>query len=409
MIETLFVGIDVGKTVNTVRLLDPYGSTLKLFTVPNDKPGAEKLRDSLKDTLLHADFDSVTIGMESTSIYADHLALFLRNDDFLRKWNVKVHILNAKQTANFRKAYISLPKTDNIDTLVIADFLRFGRITKEVIFDEKCIALRNLTRARFQAAQNLSREKARFLDTLFYKFSNLDTSKVFSNTFGATSLAVITEFMSTDDINNTPLDELTAFIREKGKNHFADPEEVAKALQAAARGSYRLGKVANNSINQLLSVRVAAIRAIEQQIDNLDSAIADYMVLFPNTLTSVPGIGFVYSAGIIAEIGDINRFPNHAALAKYSGLVWRKHQSSSYEAENTPMVVSGNKYLRYYLIEAANKVRMHDTTFKRYYHLKYAEVTKHKHKRALALTARKLVRLVYSLLNTSRLYTEPTE
>ena len=319
MIETLFVGIDVGKTFNTVRLLDPYGTTLKLFTVPNDKPGAEKLRDSLKDTLLHADFDSVTIGMESTSVYADHLALFLRN--------VRVHILNAKQTANFRKAYIDLPKTDNIDTLVIADFLRFGRVSKEIILDEKCIALRNLTRARFQAAQNLSREKARFLDTLFYKFSNLDASKVFSNTFGATSLAVITEFMPTDDINNAPLDELTAFIREKGKNHFADPEEVAKALQAAARGSYRLGKVANNSINQLLSVRVAAIRAIEQQIDNLDSAIADYMVLFPNTLTSVPGIGFVYSAGIIAEIGDINRFPNHAALAKYSGLVWRKHQS----------------------------------------------------------------------------------
>ena len=389
--------------------MDSYGSSLKLFTVTNDLPGSEKLRDDIRETLLHADFDSVTIGMESTSIYADHLAVFLRNDDFLRKWNAKVHILNAKQTANFKKSYIDLPKTDNIDTLIIADFLRFGRITKEVILDEKHIALRNLTRARFQAAQNLSREKARFLNTLFYKFSSLDSSKVFSNTFGATSLAVITEFMSTDDINNTPLDELVAFIREKGKNHFADPEGVAKALQAAAKGSYRLGKVANNSINQLLSVRIAAIRAIEKQLDCLDKAIADYMVLFPNTLTSVPGIGFVYSAGIIAEIGDIKRFPNHAALAKYSGLVWSKYQSSSYVADNTPMIPSGNKYLRYYLIEAANKVRMHDTSFKRYYHLKYAEVTRHKHKRALALTARKLVRLVFSLLNTNRLYTEPTK
>ena len=133
------------------------------------------------------------------------------------------------------------------------------------------------------------------------------------------------------------------------------------------------------------------------------------MVLFPKTLTSVPGIGFVYSAAIIAEIGDIKRFPNHAALAKYSGLVWSKYQSSSYVADNTPMIPSGNKYLRYYLIEAANKVRMHDTSFKRYYHLKYAEVTRHKHKRALALTARKLVRLVFSLLNTNRLYIEPTK
>ena len=32
------------------------------------------------------------------------------------------------------------------------------------------------------------------------------------------------------------------------------------------------------------------------------------MELIPNTLTSIRGIGPVYSAGIIAEIGDINRF-----------------------------------------------------------------------------------------------------
>jgi hypothetical protein len=43
------------------------------------------------------------------------------------------------------------------------DYLRFGRISKEVHMDEKYIALRNLTRARFQAAQNLTREKTRFI------------------------------------------------------------------------------------------------------------------------------------------------------------------------------------------------------------------------------------------------------
>lgn len=83
-------------------------------------------------------------------------------------------------------------RNDNIDTLVIADYLRFGRISKEVNLDEKFIALRNLTRARFQVAQNLSRENTRFLDTLFYKFASLDSPKVFSDTFGATSIAVIT-------------------------------------------------------------------------------------------------------------------------------------------------------------------------------------------------------------------------
>jgi len=110
----------------------------------------------------------------------------------------------------------------------------------------------------------------------------------------------------------------------------------------------------------------------------------------------------------MAEIGDIERFDKgQASLAKYAGLAWSKHQSGGFEAANTKMILTGNKYLKYYLLEAANKVRMHDDEFAEYYRIKYREVHKHQHKRALALTARKLVRLVYSLLSTNRLYTPP--
>ena len=203
MTETLFVGIDVSKKSNAVRFIDPYGNTLKTFSVPNNHFGAEQIRDSIKDSLLHTDFTSVVAGMEATSNYADHLAMFLQNDEFLHDWNIKVHILNARQIKHFKKLYPEIPKTDMSDTLIIADYLRFGRISKEVILDEKFIALRTLTRARFQAAQNLSREKTRFLNTLFYKFSSLEPSKVFSDNFGATALSVVTDFMSVDDINNT--------------------------------------------------------------------------------------------------------------------------------------------------------------------------------------------------------------
>jgi len=51
---------------------------------------------------------------------------------------------------------------------------------------------------------------------------------------------------------------------------------------------------------------------------------------------------------------------------------------------------------------------MHDAELKRYYQSKFKEVPKHQHKRALALTARKLVRLVYSLLSNNQLYIPPT-
>ncbi|SHF07200.1 Transposase [Tissierella praeacuta DSM 18095] len=408
MLNTLFVGIDVSKRNNVVRFTDSYGDTLTVFSVPNNQDGANNLLDKLRNTLITRDFQAVSIGMESTSIYADHLAIFLRNDAFLKKWGVKVFVLNAKQVNAFKEAYPELPKNDNIDTLVIADYLRFGRISKEVNLDEKFIALRNLTRARFQVAQNLSREKSRFLDSLFYKFSSLDSSKVFSDTFGTTSIAVITDFFSTDDINEMPLEVLAEFLIDKGKNKFNDPEGIANDLKAAARSSYRLSKTVNDSVNQLLAVRLIGIRSFQQQLKDLDKAIESYMQLFPAILNSIPGIGPVYSAGLLAEIADIHRFKNHAALAKYAGIAWTKYQSGDYEASNTRLILSGNKYLKYYFLEASNKVRMHDAEFKRYYLSKFKEVPKHQHKRALALTARKLVRLVYSLLSTNQLYIPPT-
>ena len=63
-----------------------------------------------------------------------------------------------------------------------------------------------------------------------------------------------------------------------------------------------------------------------------------------------------------------------------------------------------NHYLRYYLVEAANHVRRHVPEYAAYYAKKYAEVKTHAHKRALVLTARKLVRLVTALLATNQPY-----
>jgi len=47
-----------------------------------------------------------------------------------------------------------------------------------------------------------------------------------------------------------------------------------------------------------------------------------------------------------------------ASLAKYAGLAWSKYQSGDFGVANTKRIVSGNKYLKYYLLEVANKVRL---------------------------------------------------
>ena len=386
--------------------MKPDGEKHSSFKMQNNRGGAKLLTERIVSAIQSQGLEGVVIGMEATSIYGDSLVYALREDGKLGQYPRKIHVLNPKLINKFKESYPELPKNDDVDAFVIADKLRFGRIGKEVYMDDyRYKALQMLTRARFYAVQDLTREKQRFANYLFLKCSGLAQDKDIANT-SATTLALMERFETVDELAYADLDELTAFIDEKGRN-FADPAAKAKAIQAAARNSYRLPVTVNNSVNQAMAVSIAAMRALEKQIKVLDKAIAQQFEIIPNTLTSIPGIGRVYSAGIIAEISDVNRFQSQASVAKYAGLVWKQHQSGEFEAQNTRLIKSGNRFLRYYLLEAANSVRRCDSEFRRYYDLKFKEVNRHQHKRALALTARKLVRLVFRLLKDNRLYKLP--
>ena len=385
------------------------GSKHSNFSVENSPKGSAELVKQIVKALTSYNLTEVTVGLESTGCYGDHLVYFLKENAELAKFNRSIHVLNPKQVKKFKDTYNDLQKNDYIDSFVIADCLRFGRINKEVYMDDaRFKALQILTRQRFFTVQSLTAEKQRFLNVIFKKYSSLAQNKVFSDTFGASALALYEEFDSADTLAYMDLHELTDFLVKKSKNRFSDPEAVAKAIQKAARSSYRLPKTVNDSVNQVLSSSICLIRALEQQIKVLDKAIAEQMQLIPNTLQSIPGIGPVYSAGIIAEIGDIHRFKNQSALGKYAGLAWTQNQSGDFESKHTKLIRSGNKFLKYYLCEAALSLVRCDTEYSRFYHLKYNEVNKGQHKRALALTARKFVRLVYALLIDNKLYT-PSE
>ena len=405
--DPLYVGIDVGSRNNVAYLMRPDGSKYGSFSLQNNRGGAKLLTEKIVSAMGAMGLRDVVIGMESTSVYGDSLVYALREDGRLGQFQRKLHVLNPKQVRKFKEAYPDLPKNDFVDAFVIADHLRFGRIGKEVYMDDyRYKALQTLTRARFYAVQNLTREKQRFANYLFLKCSGIAQASDIPNT-SATTLSLMEHFETADDLANADLEELASFVSEAGRGRFADPEATAKTIQAAAKGSYRLPKTVNDSVNQAMSVSIAAMRALESQIKTLDKAIEQQFEIIPNTLTSIPGIGKVYSAGIIAEIGDINRFQSQASVAKYAGLVWTQHQSGEFEAQHTQLIKSGNRFLRYYLLEAANSVRRCDSEFRRYYDLKFKEVNQFQHKRALALTARKLVRLVFRLLKDNRLYIPP--
>jgi len=261
---------------------------------------------------------------------------------------------------------------------------------------------------------------------LFLRSSAYKSSKCFSDVFGVTSQQVLTEEPLLEELDTLSTEDLAAHLYDLSGHHLDNPQDNAQKLQKALSESFSLGETLTSPVQRILNSTLEHIRFIENQIAQVDEWIEhEVRTNHPEVLvlTTIPGIGPVFSAGIAAEIGGLQHFFDppkwdkkrkryrnrnlrdvEDAVAKMAGLWWPRSSSGDFEAEDRHMVKSSNHYLRYYLIQAGNVMRRHIPEYSRFYARKYREATKHKHKRALVLTTRKSVGLVVGLLHRNEAY-----
>ena len=404
MTKTLNVGIDISLKEATISLLTWEGKYLgKNFKISNNPIGAKELEDRVLSILSLGNFEHIRFGMEATQDYGFHLAEYLATSDKLFIWKPLVYVINAKYIKDFKRAFPERDKTDLIDSQFIAEYLRFGKLPHPFEPNNRYLPLQRLIRYRYHLVKDIERETKFFLANLFLKFPSWVQNRPIK-TLGETAMNILAEFYSLDEITQMPLEELTLFVARAGRNRSPKPEEIAREIKKAARESYRLKPGLADSIQFILENTIINIRAFRSSLKETDKAISLEMKGFSNPLLSIKGIGPVYGAGIFASIGNIKRFSSDDKIAKLAGLVWKRKQSGKFEAEERRLIRQADRYLRYYLVEAANSLRVHNEEYRTYYRKKYREVNKHRHKRALVLTARKLVRLVFALLSRNQLY-----
>ncbi len=413
----LFVGLDVSKTKLDVCFLsrdDDHNTVLYQTTVGNSDAGASHIKQSILQFHEELSFDKIVLGMEATGLYSTLPSLYFSQDPDLQLINVQTVVENPRTIHRFSKVWTD-EKNDRLDAKLIAEFLSTGKYNAALPRNDQYVALLRLTRARYQLVHQMTEAQQHYVENLYYKCNTLTmelkNENISTSVFSSTMVQLMTGDMTMSSIHSMETEALASLLQKYGRQRFKDPEKLAMAIKKSIRDSYRLGRVAQDSIDINLGIQMRIIRAFEQEIKTIDKAIKDIMEALPEAkcLMSIPGIGPVYAAGILAEIGQIDRFDHEGKLAKYAGLYWPKHQSGNFQKENTPITKSGNRYLRYYLVEAANSVRRFIPEYKAYYDKKYNEVPKVQHKRALVLTARKFVRLVFALLSEHQLYVARSE
>lgn len=386
-----YLGIDVGKRNHVASLIDENAKPLfKAFSFSNTIDGANSL---LEKMCAYADKSDVEIGMEATGHYWLSIYSFLVENDF------RVHVVNPLQTDGWRKGTeIRKRKTDIIDSVLIADLIRYGDFDETSLCNENMLSLRNLSRFRnylVSSIGDLKRKVICVLDQVFPEYQS-----VFSDVFGKTSKELLLHFQTADDFESISSEQLENVLGKVTYKGFAK-SKITQISELAAN-SFGL-KFCRDSFSLQLKLLIEQIRFIEAQVFDVETEIKTILQKIDSPVTTIPGIGDVTAAVILGEIGDISRFSNSSKLAAYAGIDASVSQSGDFQSSNNRMSKRGSPYLRKALFQAALIASFHDPVFAAFYQKKRSE-GKH-HLTAIGAVARKLCNTIFAVLKNNSSYT----
>ena len=146
------------------------------------------------------------------------------------------------------------------------------------------------------------------------------------------------------------------------------------------------------------------IDLLSEQIQTIEREIKVIMDQIDSPILSIPGIGYTLGAIIVAEIGNISRFASPAKLLAFAGLEPSIYESGKFVPKSGRMVKRGSPILRWALLQAAGFVANYSSTFAFYRSKKLDEGKSAAVARSHV--AKKLVRVVYSLLTHSNAFSD---
>lgn len=387
----LYLGIDIGKNNHVASLLDDNAKLIfKAFPFANTTDGGNSLIEKLSTYIKSA--GDVEIGMEATGHYWLLVYSFLVGKGFV------VHVVNPIQTDGWRKGTeIRKRKTDAIDSVLIAELIRYGDFLETSLADEDTMSLRNLSRFRnylISSIGDLKRKTICVLDQVFPEYQS-----VFSDIFGQTSKELLLNFQTVDDFQNITAGQLENALDNITLKKFA--KNKVTQLSELASNSFGL-TFCRDSFSLQLKLLLEQIKFIEAQVYDVETEIKVILAKINSVITTAPGVGDVIGATILGEIGDISRFSNPAKLVAYAGIDASISQSGDYQSLNNKMSKRGSPYLRKALFQAALVASFSDPVFSAYYQKKRAE-GKH-HLTAVGAVARKLCYTIHAMLKNNAPY-----
>ena len=333
----IYIGIDIAKEKHYASAVDSDGKVLvAAFPFYNSAKGFAFLLDNLK----HLDLSNSLFGLESTGHYAENLIFFLDNKNF------NIGVINPIQTNTLRKANIRKTKTDKIDTLLIAETCKLGHFTKYTKSDINILYLKYLTRFRTKLVVSKTKLKTQITSCIDQIFPEITV--VFKSIHSKTCYALLLKYSTPKTIAKVRIDTLTKLLKSNSRGRFGN--HLALSLKDVAKESIGVDNIA---LSIQIKHPISQIELISSQINDVENSIKEIMNKLDSKILSIPGIGYILGAIILAEIGNISKFDSPKQLLAFAGLDPSVIQSGNFNATTTKISKRGSSYLRFAIRTAA--------------------------------------------------------
>ena len=385
-----WAGVDVGKGHHWVCLIDEAGTTVWSSRVANDE-GA--ILEAIGEVLARGQHVVWAVDVTGT-MSALLLALLAAHGQ-------RVTYVPGRTVNRMAVAYQGEAKTDARDAYVIAETVRHRGDLHEVDVPTALVAeLRLLVAHRSDLVADRVRIINRLRDVLTGYFPALERAFDFAHSRGA--VVLLTGYQTPAAIRTRGQSRLQAWLARRKVRSAAQIAADALAAAQTQHTNVPAEAVAASIVADLAT----QLLAIDARISEVTERITATFRTHPQAqiIESLPGMGPILGAELIAAAGDLNGYPDAGRLASAAGLVPVPRDSGRRTGNlHRPMRYSRKLRRVFYLSAGASMMR--EGPNRDFYLKKRAQGRGHV--QALIALARRRVDVLWALLRDNRVFQSP--
>ena len=399
------ITVDVSKGNCHYQPFLKKGTPLRKPRVLHDTiEGFEELKQTIEKTKEKSESDHVSVIFEATGVYHRCLQKYLDDN------HIPYCIISPLLSAAYRNTNLHGNKTDALDCCHIAKaYYDEEGLLPFFKQSDRFLRLQKLNRYYETELQHLRKRKVSFRSALDIIYPLLDRCfKGKASLYDPVPMEILKKYPHPSLLLKHRTETISRAIEKKTDHNIPFIEQIIEKMKECALHCYSGCEPSDIEVLKLPEM----IQELQKQMKLCDSILHELIeeaekVEYYKCVVSIVGVGENLASRLIAELGDMSRFPNIRALSAFAGLNPKIRQSGDVDGTHLKISKKGNRHLRCLLYLGAScnyRLKKYDIIYEFNQKKRQQSQSPLKPKAANTAAAHKLLVIIHALYKSGELY-----